>query len=152
MSVVLCEKSDIVAIADKIRAANGTTAKMTMQEIIDNCGGSSSGGAKVETCTVVITSKLVEEFWATCYADGEFYVVDISRMPMPLYDAPGEGRVKTYVIENVVKYAVLPISISIPTDNEIVGDGFQDVTYVDSIHKVFVITAGDGATVEINIA
>lgn len=154
MSMVLCEKSDIVAIADKIRAAKGTTAKLTMQEIIDNCGGNSSSGESmsVETCTVVITSKLVEEFWATCYADGQFYVMDMSGTPMPLLDAPGEGRVKTYVIENVVKYAVLPVSLSISPDNATVGTGFQDVTYVDSIHKVFVITAEDGATVEINIS
>ena len=44
MSMVLCDKSDITAIADKIRAAKGTTEKMTMKEIIENCGGNSSGG------------------------------------------------------------------------------------------------------------
>lgn len=40
MSMVLCERKDIVAIADKIRAANGTTEEMTMAEIVENCGGS----------------------------------------------------------------------------------------------------------------
>lgn len=51
MSMVLCEKSDIVAIADKIRAATGITTKMTMKDIIDNCGGNSSGGGSVSLTT-----------------------------------------------------------------------------------------------------
>lgn len=49
MSMVLCEKSDIVAIADKIRAAKGTTAKMTMKEIIDNVNIGGGGGATLVT-------------------------------------------------------------------------------------------------------
>lgn len=61
MSMILCEKSDIVAIADKIRTAMGTTAKMTMKEIIENCGGNSSSGASsltTGTFSVSMTDEL----------------------------------------------------------------------------------------------
>lgn len=51
MSMVLCDKSDITAIADKIRAAKGTTEKMTMKEIIENCGGNSNSGDGASSLT-----------------------------------------------------------------------------------------------------
>ena len=60
MSMVLCEKSDIVAIADKIRAANGTTAKLTMQEIIDNYGSSGGTASSLVTGTFSISEDMYE--------------------------------------------------------------------------------------------
>ena len=110
------------------------------------------GGANVETCTVVITSKLIENLWVTCYADGQFYVVDKSRMPMPLLDEPGQGNAKTYTIENVVRYAVLGLYLSIGSASAITGNGYQQVDYTGSVRPTVVITAEDGATVNINIA
>ena len=78
---IICEKQDLVAIADAVRAKNGTTASMTLGQISTSIAGISggenldavlaeqaaliteletalegkaSGGASVETCTVTI--------------------------------------------------------------------------------------------------
>lgn len=46
MSFVLCEKKDLVALADKIRESTGSTNGLTFGEIVNNYGGgaSDSGG------------------------------------------------------------------------------------------------------------
>ena len=45
MSFVLCEKKDLVALADKIRESTGSTNGLTFGEIVNNYGGGASGGS-----------------------------------------------------------------------------------------------------------
>ena len=53
---IITRKENIVAIADAVRAKNGTTAEMTLGEIVSSIEGIQTGGSgEVETCTVTVT-------------------------------------------------------------------------------------------------
>lgn len=57
MSKVICEREDIVAIADAVRNKTGNSDEMTLGEIASGINGieaGGSGGGSVETCTVTL--------------------------------------------------------------------------------------------------
>lgn len=58
MSKVICEREDIVAIADAVRNKTGNSDEMTLGEIASGINGieaGGSGGGNVETCTVTLS-------------------------------------------------------------------------------------------------
>lgn len=61
---VLCEKSDLVAIADAVREATGSTENYNVSELtaatVETISAGGSGG-NVETCTVTIGRLLFDE-------------------------------------------------------------------------------------------
>ena len=50
--LVICEKQDLVDIADAIRGKNGSSSPMSISDMKDAIYNISSGGASIETCTL----------------------------------------------------------------------------------------------------
>ena len=69
---IITRKENIVAIADAVRAKKGTTAEMTLGEIVSGIEGIEAGGgsgASVETCTVTVDCTNL----FACHVDTIFY-------------------------------------------------------------------------------
>lgn len=113
--------------------------------------GSGGGSAVVETCKIIMTSTEIINFWATCYSDGQFYVVDASMTPVPMLDAPGESNPVTYVIENVVRYTALSIERMGVNAKAATGSGFQGVGSDSTTQLSLIITEGAGKTAYITV-
>lgn len=67
MAKVICEREDIVAIADAVRNKNGGADEMTLGGIVSGINDISTGSnTSVETCTVTLDNEWVS---GDCYID-----------------------------------------------------------------------------------
>ena len=135
------------------------TAEVTLQadlirQITTTLQGKIVGGgsANVETCTVVLNSNVVANFWATCYVNGEFYVMDRSGIPVLLMDAPSVGNDQTLVVENVVRYSLLIMNTYSDNNKLFTGEGFDEMGSTATTQPFVIITAENGGTVTINVS
>ena len=127
-----------------------TTDLQAILDAVNNLPDASGGGANVETCTVILSAN-AENYWATCYENGQFYVVDMSSAIMPALDAPGEETPTTYTINNVVRYSALIVQRMSMYGPTATGSGFTQVAGAETTNPVLFITAENGSTAYITV-
>lgn len=124
---VLCEKSDLVAIADAVREATGSTENYNVSELsaatVEAISAGGSGG-NVETCTIRLICNTSDIYGYTylAYRDGNF---------VPVFAGNGALR--------------LPLDVTLP---DVICNGYIYVS--TSISKSFLDFSVDGeVTVEV---
>lgn len=75
---VLCEKSDLVAVANAVRAKNGTTDSYKVGQLASAVEGI-SGGTSSETVSLRVRAEGVPMWiYNTCYAQGVDNIIEIN--------------------------------------------------------------------------
>lgn len=149
---VLCERDDLVAVADNLRALTGTTNALTLEQmatikgsgtgenldeemsqqnqllteletVIDSKAAGGSGGGNVKTCTMIIESQVIVYSIAVSVLDVS--TGDIKAVVVENQEKPYRG-----VFENVVCGSVIYGSFS--------GGGLHyDVTNCERLHALY---------------
>lgn len=76
---VLCEKSDLVAVANAIRSKNGTTNTYKVNQLASAVENISSSGSSMETVSLRVKAEGVPMWiYNTCYAQGADNIIEIN--------------------------------------------------------------------------